>query len=432
MRRRRFAKAALALCAILALVLPVACGDEDGAGPGGDVGELKSEKSRITNPDVAAGDLAELAHDNTAFALDLYQVLRDEEGNLLYSPFSISIALAMTFAGARTTTEQAMADVLHFTLGQQGLHPAFNKLDLELIDREANPGPDADDGFKLRIANSIWGQVGFPFESEFLDVLALNYGAGLNLLDFSADPEACRQTINEWVEDRTAGKIEDLLPKMSITTLTRLVLTNALYFKAAWNAPFEEKSTAEGDFQLLEGGTVTTDMMHQVEDLPYGSGDGWEAASLPYDGEQLDMVLIVPADFETYEAGLTAEGLEAVLGSLSEHSLTLALPKFSFKSGFSLAQTLEDMGMGIAMSDAADFSGIADAPGLKITDVFHKTFIAVNEAGTEAAAATAVVVGYDSAPPAATLTVDRPFLFLIRDIPTGTILFVGRVLDPTT
>ena len=418
------------LSAVLLLAL-IGCGtDDSNDNPYDGFERLESDKHRITNPALGQGELDELVAGNTAFALDLYQQVRGEDGNLFYSPFSISIALGMTFAGARGQTAQEMQDTLHFTLGQAGLHPAFNYLDLELAGREQDPGHDAKDGFKLRVANSIWGQLNESFVAEFLDALAENYGAGLNLLDFIADPELCRLTINTWVEDRTAGRIEDLLPQGSITVDTRMVLTNAIYFKAAWNTPFETDNTADGEFQLLTGGTVTVPMMHQDEMLPYAEGDGYAAVELPYDGEKLSMVVIVPTDLDTFEAGLTADGLDAIIGDLQTHLVTLAMPKFSFESGMSLAQVLADMGMPTAFSAAADFSGIRASGGLMITDVFHKAFVGVDEAGTEAAAATAVVVGETSVPEQAELDVDRPFLFLIRDIPTGAVLFLGRVVDP--
>jgi len=397
----------------------------------GDIENLKSDKQRITNPQLGTGELEELVVGNTDFALDLYQEVRDKPGNLFFSPFSISIALAMTYAGARNETAQQIEETLHFTLGQDGLHKAFNFLDLELADREANPGHNADDGFKLRVVNSIWGQVGEVFVPELLDTLALNYGAGLNLLDFMADPEQCRLTINGWVEDETADRIKDLLPQGSITVDTRLVLTNAIYFKAAWNVPFDPDNTTSGDFHLLDGGTVNAEMMNQNEMLPYAEGDGFAAVELPYDGEKLSMVVIVPQDLEGFEAALSTDGLQTILDDLQTHLVTLRLPKFGFEAPLPLTEVLQEMGMPIAFSAAADFTGIRESGGLMITDVLHKAFVVISEEGTEAAAATAVVVGETAIPQTATLIADRPFMVLIRDRPTGTILFLGRVVDPT-
>jgi len=424
----------VAIPLVLALALALGCDSDNGGTSDGtdDFETLKSSKQRITNPDVPQGDLAELVAGNSAFAFDLYQELRGEEGNLFYSPFSISIALAMTFAGARTETERQMAETLHFTLGQDGLHPAFNELDLELDSRDEPPDEYADDGFHLEITNALWGQTGYPFVEAFIDGLAENYGAGLNLLDFMADPEACRLVINDWVEKQTQGKIEDLLPPGSIISLTRLVLTNAIYFKAAWNEDFEPEDTADGRFTRLDGSTVTVPMMNQVQDLNYASGDGFQAVELPYDGEQLSMVVLAPAagEFETFESALTADGVAAIVDELELKEVTLALPRFGCESHFSLKDALTAMGMPVAFTFDSDFTGMTTVEQVAISDVIHKAYVAVNEAGTEAAAATAVIMVGRGAPDPVTLTVDRPFVFLIRDIPTGTILFVGRVLDP--
>ncbi len=410
------------------------CTDSGDPDPG-DFDTVSSDHLRITDPDVSAGDMQALVAGNTAFALDLYQQLAaGHDGNLFYSPLSISLALAMTYAGARTETAAEMADTLSFTLEPDRLHPAFDALDLELASRETPPDEYADDGFHLKIANSIWGQTGYPFETPFLDVLAENYGAGLNLLDYATVPEECRATINAWVEDNTAGKILDLLPAGSITTLTRLVLTNAVYFKAAWNDPFDPADTATADFHRADESTVAVDMMNEVSMLPYGDGDGYQAVELPYDGEQLSMVVLVPdaGTLDTFAGALTPSSLDAILDGMSEHEVTLGLPKFSFDFGLSLEQTLQAMGMQLAFTFDSDFTGMTTVEDVRISDVIHKAFVGVDEEGTEAAAATAVIMEGGSGPPEpASLTVDRPFLFLIRDRPTGSILFVGRVVDPS-
>lgn len=397
-----------------------------------EIKELKSDQHRITTPQPDTDELEELVVGNTDFALSLYQQVRDEPGNLFYSPFSISIAMAMTYAGARNETAQQIEDTLHFTLGQEGLHKAFNFLDLELADRETNPGQDAEDGFRLRVTNSIWGQVGEAYMEEFLNTLALNYGAGLNLLDFMADPEQCRLTINGWVEKETKDRIKDLLPQGTVTVDTRLILTNAIYFKAAWNMPFEPEKTATGEFHLIDGGAMSVDMMNQYGiPLPYARGDGYAAVELPYDGEKLSMMVIVPQDLEDFESALGADTLQSIISDMQTQLVTLSLPKFSFEFPFPLTDVLKEMGMPIAFSEEADFTGIRESGGLMITDVLHKAFVAINEEGTEAAAATAAVIGETAIIETATLIADRPFLILIHDRPTGTILFLGRVVDPT-
>ena len=393
----------------------------------------QSEKPRMTSPDVAAPDLVNLVDGNSAFAFDLYQALGKENDNLFYSPHSISLALAMTYAGARGETERQMADTLHFTLPQERLHPAFNGLDLELAQRgEGAEGKDGK-GFRLNVVNAIWGQKGYEFLTEFLDTLAENYGAGLRLLDFAGDPEASRVTINDWVSDQTESRIKDLIPQGVINALTRLVLTNAIYFNAAWAEPFEADLTEDGTFHLLDGGEITAPMMRQTTSFGYAEGEGYQAVELPYDGWELSMVVLLPeaGRFEAFEDSLDAGQVDAVLKDLVHREIALTMPRFEIESGFSLVEALAAMGMPDAFGDAADFSGMDGTHELFIGDVIHKAFVSVDEAGTEAAAATAVVMELKSMPePPIEVTVDRPFVFLIRDIETEAILFVGRVVNP--
>ena len=398
-------------------------------------GIAQSEKQRVTAPQANEADLADLVSGNSALAFDLYQSLREENGNLFYSPYSISLALAMTSAGARAETERQMADTLHFMLWQDRLHPAFNSLDLELARRgEGAQGRD-EEGFRLNIVNSIWGQDGYEFLAEFLDLLAENYGAGLRLLDFAKAPEASRLTINDWVSDQTEDRIENLIPKGLIDTLTRLVLVNAIYFNAAWSQPFEERLTDDGTFHLLDGSEVTVPMMRQTEFFGYAEGEGYQAVELPYDGRELSMVILLPeaGQFESFEGSLNAERAAGILQNLDPARVALTMPKFELESDFSLAEVLVALGMPDAFSMAADFSGMDGTHQLFIKNVVHKAFVSVDEAGTEAAAATAVVVAEKAMMPEepVEVTVDRPFIFLIRDIETGAILFVGRIVNPS-
>jgi len=397
---------------------------------------VQSDKERVMSPNVAASDLADLVNGNSAFAFGLYHLLREEkDGNLFYSPYSISLALAMTYGGARGETEQQMADTLHFTLPQDRLHPAFNDLDLELAKRgEGAQGKDGQ-GFRLNIVNAIWGQQGYKFLPEFLDTLAENYGAGLRLLDFAGNPEASRVTINDWVSDQTENRIKDLIPQGIIDKLTRLVLTNAIYFNAAWAEPFKKDLTTDGPFHLLDGSQVTVPMMRQTTSFGYAEGEGYQAVELPYDGRELAMVIFLPeaGKVETFENSLDARQVEAIIESLQYREVALTMPKFEIESDFSLVEALSAMGMPVAFSASADFSGMDGTRNLCIGDVIHKAFVSVDEAGTEAAAATAVVMKLTAMPePAVGVTVDRPFIFLIRDIETGTILFVGRVVNPAS
>ena len=396
-------------------------------------------KQRVDSPDVSASDLTALVDGNSAFAFDLYQAFHGDPGNLFYSPYSISLALAMTYTGARGETERQMADTLSFVLPQDRLHPAFNGLDLELARRgEGAEGKD-EKGFQLNIVNAIWGQEGYEFLAEFLDGLGENYGAEPRLLDFVSEPEESRVTINDWVSDQTEGRIEDLLPEGVIDTLTRLVLTNAIFFNAAWLHPFTESQTKDGAFHLLDGGEVTVPMMSRTAAFGLAKGDGYQAVELPYNGGELSMVILLPdtGQFEAFESSLDADLVRAVTESLVPMRVALTMPKFEFESDFSLVATLGAMGMPVAFisslgpcnSEMADFSGMTGTCELFIKDVVHKAFVSVDEAGTEAAAATAVVLGIESLPPS--VTIDRPFVFLIRDIETGALLFVGRVLDPS-
>ncbi|MGQ9545660.1 MAG: serpin family protein [Dehalococcoidia bacterium] len=413
---------------VLVLLLPMMACQQEVAGE-----VLMSDKPRETSPDVSEADLALLVDGNTAFAFNLYQALREQDGNLLYSPYSISLALAMTYAGARGETAEQMANTLQFLLQQERLHPAFNWLDIELASRgEGAQGKDGE-GFRLNIVNAIWGQKDYSFLSEFLDVLAENYGAGLRILDFINETEKSRLTINHWVSDQTEGRIKDLIPQGAIDALTRLVLTNAIYFNAAWKYPFDENMTADGPFYLLDGEQVIVPMMKQTESFGYAEGEGYQAVELLYDGGELSMVILLPeaGGFESSEQQLQAQKVSEIISRLQPAEVVLTMPKFEFDSEFSLKDTLSDMGMPIAFSGEADFSGITGGRDLFIADVVHKAFVSVDEAGTEAAAATAVIMPTAGPPePLVEVTMDRPFIFLIRDIETGAILFVGRVLNP--
>ncbi len=420
-------KALISVLIVLLLVLPVIACSQPTAGE-----LLKSDKERITSPDVNSSEQALLVEGNSAFAFALYQALREQEVNLFYSPHSISVALAMTYAGARNQTAEQMAATLQFLLEQERLHPAFNCLDAELASRgEGAQGKDGE-GFRLNIVNAIWGQKGYGFLPTFLDVLAENYGAGLRILDFMNETEKSRLTINDWVSDQTEDRIKDLIPQGVLTSGTRLVLTNAIYFNAAWEYPFDKDVTADGGFYLLDDGQVIVPMMKQTQSFGYADGEGYQAVELAYDGGELSMVILVPeaGQFQAFEKGLQAERVDAIISDLQLTGVTLTMPRFEFDSEFSLKDTLAGMGMPIAFSGGADFSGMTGSPDLSIDAVLHKAFVSLDEAGTEAAAATAVIMTEEAPEPLVELTIDHPFIFLIRDIETGAVLFVGRVLNP--
>lgn len=398
--------------------------------------EARSPLERDRAPRVASEELTTLADGNRAFALGMYgELVRESpENGLFFSPFSISVALAMTYAGAAGTTAEAIAGTLHFELEEPGLHQAFNALDLALSSRgEGAQGKD-DEPFRLHVTNSIWGLEGAMFLDPFLDTLAVNYGAGLRLLDFAAQPEPSRKVINEWVEDQTEDRIMELIPEGGIDSATVLVLVNAIYFNAAWAHKFDDEATAAADFTTLSGATVSVPMMSALEPLGYYEAAGVRAVEKRYDGDELSMVLIVPDDgtLPSFEDGLSSASLRAILDGLQLQTGTLSMPKWRHEGEtISLRNVLTMLGMGVAFGDAADFSRMGT--GGQISDVYHQAFVEVDETGTEAAAATAVVIRTTSGPPPSqfTLTIDRPFIYLIRDIATDTILFMGRVTDPS-
>ena len=385
---------------------------------------------RESAPDVPESDLQALSAANTAFALLLYQQLREQEaGNLFYSPYSISLALAMTYAGARGETERQMAETLHFDLEQEKLHRAFNALDQILRPENINE----DSSFRLNIANSLWGQQGYPFLEEFLLTLARNYGAGMNLVDFK-DAEKVREIINAWVEEETEEKIQDLIPEGALDVLTRLVLVNAIYFNANWAFPFDASATQLDSFTLLDGSTVEVQMMNQRANLNYMRAEGYQAVELPYMDSSMAMYVLLPdaGNFEAFEQALDGNLLQDVREGLQWTSVELSLPKFNIESAFGLNETLQAMGMVDAFDpDLADFTGMTPERELYITDVIHKAYVNVDEKGTEAAAATGVVVGIVSMPAdEVVMKVDRPFVFVILDRVTGTLMFVGSVVNP--
>jgi len=349
---------------------------------------IQSDKERDTSPTVEETDLTMLVDGNNAFAFDLYQELIQDETNIFYSPYSISEALAMTYAGARGTTEEDMAETLYFTLSQARLHPAFNSLDLQLKERGQGAEGKDGEGFRLNVVNAIWGQKDYKFLDTFLDTLAENYGAGLRIVDFIGETEKSRVTINDWVSEQTEDRIKDLIPPGVINFLTRLVLTNAIYFNAAWLHPFEESATSNGLFHLLDGSDVTVPMMKQTESFRYTEGDNYQAVEIPYDGQELSMLVMLPGtgQFDTFEKELDAELFNAIISRLGTQQVALTMPKFEYESSFGLKEALSILGMEIAFSEQADLSGMDGSRSLLIQDVVHKAFVSVDEAGTEAAA----------------------------------------------
>ena len=405
-----------------------------GSEPNPEENVLRSSKQRITNPNVPSGDLAALVAGEQAFGLDLNaQLAATEEGNVFHSPISIFEAMAMLWGGARGQTEAEMARVLHFDLPQDRFHPAVDALDLALASR--GQGASGKDGqpFRLRLVNALWGQEGYPFSQGYLDLLAVNYGAGIHVVDFTQPADAADQ-INDWVSSATEGRITDLVSENDFSDLTRLVLTNAIYFNASWADPFDESLTHPADFHLLDGSTVQVDMMQNpAAEVRYARLSNLQAIEIPYDGDEVAMVVVLPDEgqFQAVESQLDATLLQDVLGSLQPADVDLSLPKFSFRTKYQLRKTFEAMGLTTVFDGSrADLSGINDgAEALAVSAVIHETYLAVDEKGTEAAAATAVVVEGMGAPQTQ-VAVDRPFVFFIHDIQTGAILFMGSIRNP--
>jgi serpin B len=368
-----------------------------------------------------------VAYANNAFALDLYASLRQRQGNLFFSPHSIHVALGMTYAGARGPTARQMASVLHLTIPQDKLHAAFAALIKDL-----NTGGKIGDRelYKLVVANALWAQNGYPFHADFQNVVSANYRAALRQVDFINATEDARLEINRWVEKQTNDKIKNLLPTGVLTPLTRLVLTNAIYFKSSWANQFPKFATRDAPFHVTSDKTTQVKMMRQAERFGYFEADDLQAVELPY-------IVLLPRNADglaDLEKNLTGAKLADWVGGLKARRAQLALPRFTFSSQFSLSKTLQSLGMTDAFSpDAADLSGIATVEKLFIQAVIHKAFVDVNEEGTEAAAATAVAIGVGAMlepDKPVVFTADHPFLFVIRHRDSGAILFIGRVVNP--
>ena len=336
----------------------------------------------------------------------------------------------MAYAGAEGETERQMADVLHFELPEGRLHAAYGTLAAVL-----NAGTK---DYRLSTANRLWGQNTYPFHDEYLATTRDQYRAELARIDF-AQTEQARQTINAWVEKQTAGKIADLIPPGVLEPITRLVLTNAVYFKGNWADEFPKGATEEADFHVTSDKTTRVPLMHQTDEFGYAESDGLQVLAMPYAGRDLSMVVLLPTDADglaDLEKRLTAENLASWTSGLGERKVRVFLPRFKMTSEFSLKETLQALGMTLPFSETeADFSGISSAEELMISAVVHKAYVEVNEQGTEAAAASAVLIAPRSAPferpeQPPVFRADHPFVFLIRDNRTGAILFLGRVVNP--
>ena len=368
---------------------------------------------------------------NSAFALDLYSRLRTSPGNIFFSPYSISTALAMTYAGARGDTERQMARVLHFSSDQRQLHSVFGELQHQLTQAGRKQG------IELSIANALWAQKGHPFLPAFLKISKEDYGANVNQADFVTGAEAARGEINQWVTQQTKDKIQDILPPKSLTAITRLVLANAIYFKGAWANPFDKGGTSTQPFHLSARRMAEVPLMHHIDEVRYMGNSDFQAVELPYSGGELSMMILLPRRLDgcgSLEKQLTPELLSRSLGQMKQRDVEIFLPRFKLDSGFDLNDTLGGMGIPDAFGSKADFSGMDGTRLLFISGVFHKAWGEVNEEGTEAAAATVTAIASsieaEPPPPPPVFRADHPFIFLIRDTRSGSILFLGRLSDP--
>lgn len=379
-------------------------------------------------------DSQTIANANNDFAIRLYSKLQaagKKNENLFFSPYSISTALAMTATGAENQTEVQMLKTLGLPTKteKQKLHSAIGKVIKELNDR----GQEND--YQLSIANALWGQIGYEFLPEFIELAGNNYDGGLNEVDFAGATETTRQTINSWVEKKTNDKIQNLISKGVLDSMTRLVLTNAIYFKADWANGFKADRTQNADFTLAGGEKISVPMMNQTAEFNYVEIDNFQLLELPYINNELSMLAFLPKEIDglgEFEKTLTIKNINQWLGKSNKCKVIVSIPKFKMTSKFNLNNVLKSLGMADAFSADADFSAMTGQKDLYISDVIHKAYVDVNEEGTEAAAATAVVMRLTSISPQELpiFRVDRPFLFLIRDNLSGTILFIGRLVNP--
>lgn len=394
--------------------------------------------STTDKEDLLQADTATTVAGNSKFALELYAKLssdpnvRPASGNLFFSPYSISTALAMTWAGAGGQTEKQMAKTLHFALGQERLHQVFGSLEKEL-----NTGGKKG-GYQLSVANALWGQKGYGFLKEFRTLTKKNYGAGFREVDFinPAEREKARKTINRWVEKKTKKKIKNLIQPGILNELTRLVLTNAIYFKGDWAIQFDKKDTRDAPFKISADKKVTVPMMRLEDRFKYAETPDLQILELPYKNEDLSMIVLLPKKVDglpDLEEALTPRNLNDRLGELRKQKVIVYLPKFKMTIGpLELKNILKSMGMKDAFSlpPIADFSGMTGTKDLFISNVLHKAFVAVDEKGTEAAAATAVIMARGGISHEPVFRADHPFMFLIKDNRSASILFMGRVMNP--
>jgi serpin B len=378
-----------------------------------------------------AQDVSGVVNGNNQFAFDLYAKYKTKDGNIFFSPYSISSALAMTYEGAKGTTADQMQKVLHFPKDEIARREAFLGINSQINGQGKK--------YQLRTANALWAQKDYKFKADYFSLVEKYYSGKATNMDFISDTEKSRVTINKWVEEQTNNKIKDLIPQGAIDRMTRLVLTNAIYFKGLWLEQFNKNSTQERDFRVDQNTTVKAQMMSftgEKANFSYTETENAQVLELPYQGNELSMLILLPKnnDLPAVEALLAPEQLTALKRGLRNQRVDIFIPKFKFETKYFMAQDLRSMGMPIPFSGgAADFSGMTGSKDLYISEVIHQAFVEVNEEGTEAAAATGVVMRATSimlpAQPKI-FNANHPFLFFIQDRMTGNILFMGKVKNP--
>jgi serine protease inhibitor len=367
---------------------------------------------------------------NNAFAFDMYAKLGHAEGNIFFSPYSISTALAMTYGGARGNTEKQMAHALHFGQDQAAFHPAFGELQARINEIQKKGG------VQLTAANSIWMQKEYAFLPAFLDLTKKNYDAALKYVDYKIAAEKARADINAWVENKTKEKIKDLIRPGALDAMTRMVLANAIYFKGSWAAKFDTQFTNNATFRVTEKDSVTVRMMRKSsQDFGYAENESVQCLELPYADHDLSMIVVLPKkkDLTAFEKTLSVNSMDSLNSRMRETRVEVFLPRFRTVQEFIVNDALSALGMTDALGGAADFSGMTGTKDLCVSDVIHKAFVDVNEEGTEAAAATAVAMratAMREPPKTVVFRADHPFLFMIRENSTGSVLFMGRIVNP--
>ncbi|GAK56400.1 proteinase inhibitor I4, serpin [Candidatus Vecturithrix granuli] len=381
---------------------------------------------------VGKEEIIAVARANNAFAADVYRLLKTTPGNLVFSPYSLFTILTMTQAGAQQNTEAQMTKVLHLPFHSSQMHQA-----LAAWDKALRTSPGTQSSYQLYNANALWSQAGEKLLSEFTVLLQTYYDAEVTMLDFAQSSQHAIDAINTWVQERTQGKIPELLDPQAAVQNLSLVLTNAIYFKGQWQVPFDPEKTGPAPFTLIDGQQVEVPMMRQTANVLYGEDEFVQVLELPYEHSEhvtpLSMFFILPNDPATFtqcEAKLSADNLEQLFAAMQPHKVAVSLPRLNVNSSFSLSEMLIALGMTDAFSlPPADFSGITGGQDIYLSEVLHKVVLEVNEAGSEAAGASAVMMSRGLAP-TPVFQADHPFWLLIRDNVTGGILFWGRILDP--